>query len=108
MAEPLAADTTPLVVGADRVIRVSGTRVTFDTLVASFQDGATPEEIVHQYPSVPLADVYQVIAYYLHHTADMESYLTRRRQEMDEARRSSERNWAADGIRARLLARRQR
>lgn len=45
--------------------RVGGTRVTLDTLVAAFEQGATTEEIAQQYPSPGLADVYSVIGYYL-------------------------------------------
>ena len=48
----------PLVSGADGVIRVAGTRVTLDTVAHAFERGATAEEIVQQYPALPLADVY--------------------------------------------------
>jgi uncharacterized protein DUF433 len=40
----------PLTVGDDGVMRVSGTRVTLDSVVASFDAGATPEEIVQPVP----------------------------------------------------------
>ena len=53
-------DSTPLVTGDDGVIRVVGTRVTLDTIVAAFDAGATPEEIIQQYPSVDLATAYAV------------------------------------------------
>jgi uncharacterized protein (DUF433 family) len=52
----------PLQTDADGVIRIGGTRVTLDTLAAAFDAGATAEEIVQQYPSLALADVYSVIA----------------------------------------------
>lgn len=55
---------------------VGGTRVTLDTLVAAFDAGATAEEIAQQYPSVALADVYAVIAYYLLHQPEIQAYLT--------------------------------
>jgi uncharacterized protein (DUF433 family) len=38
-------ETIPMVTGADGVIRVSGTRVTLDSILLAFNDGATPEEI---------------------------------------------------------------
>jgi uncharacterized protein (DUF433 family) len=93
--------------GADGVMRVGGTRVTLDTILAAFSKGATAEEIAQQYPSVSLADVYQVIAYFLRHTSEVETYLTRRREEDLEVRRANEARWPPDGIRARLLARRR-
>jgi uncharacterized protein (DUF433 family) len=50
---------------ADGVMRISGTRVTLDSLLAVFNEGAIAEEIARQYPSISLGDVYQVIGYYL-------------------------------------------
>ncbi|MGA2133954.1 MAG: DUF433 domain-containing protein [Bryobacteraceae bacterium] len=43
-------ETIPMVTGDDGVIRVSGTRVTLDSILLAFNDGATPEEIAEQYP----------------------------------------------------------
>lgn len=40
---------------ADGVVRVAGTRVTLDTVVAAFEEGATAEEIAQQYPSLAFA-----------------------------------------------------
>jgi uncharacterized protein (DUF433 family) len=107
MAETPIIESVPLVSGADGVMRVGGTRVTLDTILAAFSKGATAEEIAQQYPSVSLADVYQVIAYFLRHTSEVETYLARRRKESQEVRRANEARWPADGIRARLLARRR-
>jgi uncharacterized protein (DUF433 family) len=47
---------------ADGAVRVAGTRVTLDTIVAAFDAGATAEEIAQHYSSISLADVYSVIA----------------------------------------------
>jgi len=48
----------PIHTDADGVVRVAGTRVTLDTIVAAFDAGATAEEIAQQYSSISLADVY--------------------------------------------------
>ena len=40
----VVADPIPLQTDADGVVRVGGTRVTLDTVVAAFADGATAEE----------------------------------------------------------------
>jgi hypothetical protein len=77
-----------------------------DTIIGAFQDGATAEEIAHQYPSVELADVYSVIAYYLRHRSEVEEYLQRRGKEAAEVRRQNEARFDPRGIRDRLLARR--
>jgi uncharacterized protein (DUF433 family) len=108
MPQGLDTEPVPLERGADGVIRVRGTRVTLDTVWSAFSDGATPEEIVQQYPSLSLADAYQAIGYCLRHTSVLDSYLARRRESVEEIRSSNESRWQPEGIRARLLARRQR
>ena len=103
-------DTTervPVHTDADGVIRVGGTRVSLDTLVAAFEAGATAEEMVQQYPSVALADVYSVIAYYLRHQAEIQAYLTKRQQQAAQVREQNERRFDPSGVRDRLMARRR-
>ena len=80
--------------------------VTLETVLAAFAAGATSEEIAQQYPSILLADVYQVIGYWLRHSSELEPYLARRRQDVRETRRLNESRWPPDGIRDRLLVRR--
>jgi uncharacterized protein (DUF433 family) len=101
-------DTTegvPIQTDSDGAIRVGGTRVTLDTVVAAFDAGATAEEIVQQYPSVTLADVYSVIGYYLHHRPEVRAYLTERQKEAGQVREENERRFDPAGVRDRLLAR---
>lgn len=107
MAEALTTDTIPLVADADGVMRVRGTRVTLETILAAFGEGATAEEIAQQYPSISLADAYQVIGHYLRHSAELDPYLARRRQDIHDTRRSNESKWVPAGIRDRLFGRRQ-
>jgi uncharacterized protein (DUF433 family) len=103
----VATEPVPLVQDADGVMRVQGTRITLDTVFAAFREGATAEEIVQQYPSVSLADVYQVIGYCLRHSSELEAYLAERRAAGRAARELNESSCPPDGIRDRLLARRQ-
>lgn len=98
-------ETMPMLTGADGVIRVSGTRVTLDSILLAFNDGETPEEIAQQYPSVPLADIYHLIGYHLRHAAETEAYLRRRQRESEKVRRENEARSSPDGVRRRLLAR---
>src|SRR3954452_9653289 len=106
MAE-VATERVPLVQDADGFMRVRGTRITVDTVFAAFREGATPEEIVQQYPSISLADVYQVIGYCLRHSSEIEAYLSERRATARRTREHNEATWPPDGIRDRLLARRR-
>jgi uncharacterized protein (DUF433 family) len=100
-------ESIPLRVSDEDIIYVDDTRVTLDTVVEAFQDGATPEEIVYQYPSLQLADVYAVVSYYLRHRSLVEEYLAQRRQERERVRKQNESRFPPQGIRERLLARRQ-
>jgi len=85
-----ALDPVPLVATDDgKVFRVSGTRVTLDTVIGAFHRGATAEEISQDYP-VDLADVYAVIAYYLRHHDEIEEYLEERATAHAELRREIE------------------
>ena len=72
MAVTFATEIIPLSTDQDGVIRVANTRVTLDTLVGAFSVGATAEEIVQKYLSLKLADVYQVIGYYLRRPVEFE------------------------------------
>lgn len=106
MGLTIANEPVPLQVTAGGVVRVGGTRVTLDTVVAAFEEGATAEEIVEQHPSLRLAGVYGAISYYLCHRAEVESYLVERRKESVRVRRENETRFGPVGVRARLLARR--
>lgn len=99
-------EAVPIRADADGVVRVAGTRVTLDTVVVAFKEGATAEEIAQQYPSVGLADVYAVIGYYLRQKEKVEAYLEQRRTQAEGVRRENERRFDPQGIRERLLARR--
>lgn len=98
----------PLSADQDGVMRVGNTRVTLDTVVEAFREGATAEEISQQYPSLRLADVYAVIGYYLRHQTEVEDYLRRRQRRAADARQTSEASFDPAGVRERLLARRTR
>jgi hypothetical protein len=80
--------------------------VLLELVLGEFQDGATPEAIVQQYPTLTLYDVYAVIAYYLRHRQEIEDYLAQRESLSREVRQRIE---AAQGdlgkIRRRILAR---
>lgn len=106
MILPPTPEAIPLAVDTDGVMRIAKTRVTLDTVIAAFADGATAEEIAQQYPSLHLADVYSVIGYYLRHTAEVDTYLQERCVQRDAVRQRNEARFDPHGVRERLLARR--
>lgn len=106
MTFAIVAEFAPLEANEDGVILVGKTRVTLDTVVAVFKQGATAEEIVYRYPSLNLADVYATIAFYLKHQSEVEAYLQQRRHQAEEVRAVNQANFDPQGLRDRLLARR--
>ena len=108
MTLAITPEIVPLVADPDGVMRVGWARVTLDAVISAFLDGATAEEITHQYPSLGLADVYSVIAYYLHQRTEVDAYLQRRQGQAKSTREQNESRSDSAGIRGRLLARREK
>lgn len=106
MTLAISAELAPLTINPDGVVKVGGTRVTLDTVIFVFKQGATAEEIVYRYPSLKLGDVYASIAFYLNHQEDVEAYLKQRQQQAQEIRQMNEARFDPQGLRDRLLARR--
>ena len=105
MPTAIKAEPFPLVEDADGVIRVGNTRVTLETIIGAFNDGASAEEIACQYPSVDLADIYAAITYYLRHRSEVEGYLQKQGERSEAVKRENLARFSQPGIRERLLAR---
>jgi uncharacterized protein (DUF433 family) len=106
---PLAIQTNPVPLRIDEhgAIRVGKSQVTLDLIVREFEDGADPEEIAYNYPTLELADVYAVMAYCLRHKEQVDEYLRTRRTQADRLRQEIEaKQPGRAGLRANLLARR--
>ena len=106
LVETLVAEPPPLYATDDGVVRITGTRVSLDTVIGAFQNGCTAEQIVYKYPSLDLPAVYAVITYYLRHRQEVETYLAQQRQEAEGIQREVEERFSPHGVRERLLARR--
>ena len=106
MVPSAVTENIPLRTDAGGVVRVGNTRVTLDTVINAFRDGATAEEIVQRYPSLDLSDVYHVIGYYLRRTSEVDAYLQKRKSDGEVSRSQNESRFDPSGVRARLLARR--
>lgn len=97
----------PLESDSEGTFRVSGTRVTLDSVIYAFLQGETPEEITQHYPTVALADIYFVLGFYLIHREEVEEYLNLRRLEAEQLQRECEQRFDPSGFRERLMARRR-
>jgi uncharacterized protein (DUF433 family) len=96
MIDNLPSLIIPLRADKDGAIRVSNTRVTLDTLIACHQQGDSPEAIHAGFPSVPLTDIYAVIAYYLAHRTEVDAYLKDRDEEAERVRQEVEANYTPE------------
>jgi uncharacterized protein (DUF433 family) len=80
MSLVLERETPPLREDESGAIRVGNTRVLLEVVIRAFQDGASPESIIHRYSTLSLSDIYSTIGYYLRHQHAVEAYLNRREQ----------------------------
>lgn len=108
MTLAIAIEPAPLEIDVHGVVRVGKTRVTLDTVVMAFLEGATAEEIGEQYTSLKIQDIYSTIGYYLRHQAEVDAYLLERQHQVAAIRQETEQRFNPIGIRDRLLARRDR
>jgi hypothetical protein len=72
-------------------------------VIIAFNQGATPEQIVQDYDTLNLSQVYAVISYFLQHQDEVDSYLSERGHRREELRALHN----PQGIREKLLARRR-
>lgn len=104
LAEPMT-EVVPLRKDESGVLKVGRTRVTLDTVVAAWEQGATAEQIAQDYDTLSLGDVYAAIGYYLNHRSEVDAYLEGRRRFREEVRRQVESRCPSQDFRERLLAR---
>jgi len=79
---------------------VIGSRVSLESVVWQFLDGACPETIVDDYPSLSLEQVYGAITFYLANRAEIDAYLSETEKLWEEARKNQPP--LPDGLRERL------
>src|SRR5689334_22798056 len=75
--------TVPFAITEYGTIRITGSRVSLDSIIHHYKLGATAEEIACRFPSVSLADIHLTIAYYLSHRQAVEDYLQQQESEAD-------------------------
>src|SRR5690348_8395081 len=103
MTLTITAQPVPLRADKHGTIRVGNTRVSLEIVIAAFQDGASPEEIVQELPTLDLGDVYAVLAFYLHNQAAVDAYLQDQREATERVLEELDTRWKTDPLRARLL-----
>jgi uncharacterized protein (DUF433 family) len=66
--------------------RVTGSRVSLDSIVYDFLSGLSPESIVDNYDTLTLEHIYGAITYYLAHRAEIDAHLQHNRAKFDSLR----------------------
>jgi uncharacterized protein (DUF433 family) len=87
MTFTIRADPVPLRIEDDGTIRVGTSRLTLDVLVEDYEAGTSPQDIVHAFDTLELADVHAALAYYLRHRDEVAAYLRQRDAEAEEVER---------------------
>jgi len=88
-------------------LMIVGHRIAFEIVVHHYRRSRSAEAVHQSYPTLPLADIHALLAYYLRHEDEVEDYLAGqgRRGEVARARHEAE-HPPEPGLRAKLLARR--
>lgn len=98
----------PLTENEHGVLRVSGTRVSLDSVIGSFEQGDTPEQIVQNFPVLRLDDVYAVITYYLRNQEKVLAYLGEQDRQAEALRKKIQREFPTNHLRDRVLKQQRR
>ncbi len=59
----------------DGEIRLTGHRIGLYTVVRSYREGRSAEQIAEEFPSLPLSLVYEVLAFYFANKAEVDAYV---------------------------------
>lgn len=98
----------PVRVEANGAVRISDTRITLEVILTAFEQGETPEQIVHAYPSLQLSDVCTLYAYYCKNKALFCQYLEQSRAQEQAIRQKIETEYPTTAIRQRIKSKRDR
>jgi uncharacterized protein (DUF433 family) len=79
----MAYPASPYIEERNGGLYVEGTRVSLDSVVIRFQEGASPERIVQSFPTLKLSQVYGAIAYYLENQQMVNEYIAEGQRELE-------------------------
>lgn len=92
---------------ADGEIRLTGHRIGLLHVVHYYNEGYSPEMLVGQYPTLPLALVHKVIAFYLENQTEVDTYIAQCKAELARQRASNPSRIDVAALRQRLEAMRR-
>lgn len=82
-------------------IRLAGSRIGLYHVVLSYNEGFSAETLLEEFPTLPLALIHKVIAFYLENKSEVDAYVEKERQACEEMRQTGKHpDWVA--LRARF------
>ncbi len=69
--------------------RITGSRVSLDSIVYAFWNGESAETIAQSFPVLRLEEVYGAIAFYLAHKDEVDRYLEQQRTDYEAKRQAA-------------------
>jgi uncharacterized protein (DUF433 family) len=91
----------------DGEIRLTGHRISLYDVVYFYKEGYSPEMLVCQFPTLPLALVHKVIAFYLENQAEVDHYVAEEEAARERLRASAPASPSVIELRQRLEAMRR-
>ena len=83
-------ETVPLTQNEDGTVRVIGLRITLDIIVGRIEQGDKAEDIQDGYPTLSLAQIKAIIAWYLSNKAEVQEYIDERDAQAERLRHEIE------------------
>jgi uncharacterized protein (DUF433 family) len=68
---------------------LAGSRVSLASIIHEYRDGAAPESIRQNFPTLSLEQIHGAIAFYLGHQGEAETYLSELERKWDELERGA-------------------
>jgi uncharacterized protein (DUF433 family) len=90
----------------DGEIVLAGHRITIVNVLDSYNDGDSVEMIAAKFPTVALATLHKVVAFYLENRAELDAYLKQYHADLDAARATAHFTPSVAELRRRLAERR--
>lgn len=81
--------TKEYIIKTDGAYRITDSRVSLDSIVYAWRDGASPETIRGMFPVLTLEEVYGAVAFYLANQEEVDEYLRQNEIEFEKERQKS-------------------
>jgi uncharacterized protein (DUF433 family) len=91
----------------DADIRLTGHRIGLFHVVKYYNEGYSPEMLVEQFPTLELALIHKVIAFYLENRAEVDAYVANYHTELEQQRATAPQGPGLAELRRRLESLRQ-